>query len=158
MLDSTLLTTVYGQTTKAPQLPPHMGRLLRCPSPIHVQDSRTNSKRTVPWSTYSTCLDFHLLDWDALALPSHRLIARPIRAMPEPLRCDALPTRLFAPVRGRKIKPKAYCSQRCHPPAKAWWWHPITLVHLVWARIWRTFFSLSPLTIRIVSKPLPFCT
>ena len=37
------------------------------------------------------------------------------------LRCDALPTRLSAPVRGRKIKPKAYCSQRCHPPAKAWW-------------------------------------
>jgi hypothetical protein len=35
---------------KRPRLhnsPPHMGRLLRCSSPIHDQDSRTNSKRTV---------------------------------------------------------------------------------------------------------------
>ena len=81
---STLLTTFYGQKTKAPQLPPHMGRLLRCSSPIDDQDSRTNSKRTVPQSTYSTCSDFHLL-WLlrrlSIAISSpHRQINR---AMPE---------------------------------------------------------------------------
>ena len=76
----TLLTTFYGQNTKALQLLPHMGRLLRCPSPIDDQDSRTNLKCTVPQSTYSTCSDCHLLDWDASALPSHRQINR---AMPE---------------------------------------------------------------------------
>ena len=118
-----------------------MGRLLRCPSPIDDQDSCINSKRTVPQSTYSTCSDFHLLDWDAPVLPSHRLIARLIELC---LRCDALPTRLSAPVHCRRIKPKAYCSQRCHSPAKTWWWHLVTLVPPCLSKdLTRAFLSLS---------------
>ena len=86
-LISTLLTTFYGQKTNAPQLPPHMGRLLRCSSPICVQDPRTNSKRTVPRSTYSTCSDFHLL----IETPQHcHLITSSPDQFELCLRCDAM--------------------------------------------------------------------
>ena len=91
---------------KAPQLPPHMGRFLRCPSPIGDQVSRTDLKRTVPLPNVQYLLRFSSLI--VRSSPFHRLIARPIQLC---LRCDAPLVRLSAPACGRRFKPKAYCSQ-----------------------------------------------
>jgi len=50
---------------------------------------------------------------------------------------------LSAPACCRRIRPKAYCFQRCLPPAKSLVDDILsTLVPLVWARIWRAHFSL----------------
>ena len=120
-----------------------MGRLLRCSSPIHDQDSRTNSKRTVlqSWSYYycfvSSSIQRSVHYWHARSSSPHRWISSSYAWGA---------TRYFhtsvCSCAWSEIKPKAYCSQRCHPPAKAWWWHLVTLVYLVWARIWRAQFLL----------------
>ena len=77
-------------------------------------------------------------------LPSHRLIIEPC------LRCDArCPHNLSAPACGLEIKPKAYRSQRCLPPAKAWWRHLVTLDLALFAQGLDACSSLSSLTLEL---------
>ena len=73
--------------------------------------------------------------------PFHRLIARSIQLC---LRCDALLVRLSAPACGRRFKPKAYCSQRCLPPAKAWWRYSVYFGSTLFGQGSDACFSLSP--------------
>ena len=122
---STLLTTLYGQKSRALQLPPSYGKTFK------MFELHRGPKFTYQFETYNTSVMIIILLFRLKEYPTHnRLLIRSIIAnrrliarSTEPcLRWDALPTRLSAPVRCRRIiKLKAYCSQRCHPPAKAWW-------------------------------------
>ena len=111
------------------------------------QDSRTSSE--VQYLSHD-----HIIIVSPQKVPNAQFIidtlhhCHPIASLPdqpsEPcLRCGALLTHLSAPVRCRRIKPEAYCSQRCHPPAKAWWYHLVTLIPPCLGKDLTRAFSLS---------------